>query len=358
MGHRPKILVVFKHSRLSTFIKCLSNYADVVVKELGDKELISELRGGYDVLVTDISVPVDKGVIEAGLPELRVIGTFSLGVDHIDVGYALRRGIKVVHAATHTVGASTYAVAEHAFALLLTLLRKTHLYKDLARSGKQSWLYLSTSLSSPFVGKELFRKTLGVIGVGRIGSHTGRIGRGFGMRVVGYDPYSDPERCWEDGIELIKDLSEFLKLPDYLIITAPLDEETRGMITASEIELMKDGVYVVNVSRAALIDEEAMIKALREGKVSGYGTDVFLNEPPTPENSPVFREFLKGELNIVVTPHTAWLTEEAPERYARILARRIIEALTGKTLCESEFMSSPDTEVGKCPPDVVVSKGG
>jgi len=109
------------------------------------------------------------------------------------------------------------------------------------------------------------------------------------MRAIGYDPYSDPERCWENGIELIDELSEFLRLPDYLIITAPLTQETKDMITASEIELMRNGVYIVNISRAALIDEEAIIKALREGKVSGYGTDVFLNEPPTPENSPVFR---------------------------------------------------------------------
>jgi len=173
MVQRSKVLVVFKHSRLSTFIKCLSNYADVIVKELSGEELIHELRKGYDALVTDISIPVGKEVIDAGLPKLRVIGTFSLGIDHIDVDYALRKGVRVVHSATHTIGASTYAVAEHAFALLLTLLRKTHLYRDIARSGKRSWLYLSTSFSSPFVSKELFRKTLGILGVGRIGSHIG-----------------------------------------------------------------------------------------------------------------------------------------------------------------------------------------
>ena len=189
---------------------------------------------------------------------------------------------------------------------------------------------LKTGKVPIFPSVELFGKTLGIIGVGRIGSHIARIGRGFCMNVIGYDPYVDKEKALEYGAVLLDDLDELLRRSDFIAIAASLTEETKGMIGKREVSIMKDGVYIVNISRGAIVDEYAIIEGLKSGKIAGYATDVLTVEPPTVEKSPLYAEFLKGGLNIVITPHTAPLTDKAPERYAKILSDKIRTILLKK----------------------------
>ncbi len=357
MGKRFKVLLTYAHPRAAVLKEILDDIADVVVKEVSGEKLVEEIKGGYDALITDLLVPVNAEVLDAGAPRLKVVATLSIGIDHIDVKHAAELGVKVLNAATQLIGASTYAVAEHAFALLLTLVKKTDLLRRLWSSEQIDWWGLGGSPSSPFMGVELFGKALGIVGVGRIGSHVGRIGKGFGMKVVGYDPYADAERAWEDGVELVSDLTPLLSSSDFIVIAAQLTPETRRLIGREEILRMKKGVYVVNVSRGCIIDEEALVEALKDGHVAGYGTDVPCVEPPTPETSVLLNEYLRGELNIVITPHSAWLTPRAMDRYAMIVGRRVREHLLGIRMCEADYLKPPGDRA-TCPEDVVISKGG
>jgi D-3-phosphoglycerate dehydrogenase len=351
---RFKVLVAYRHPSIEIFVNCLKDIADIDVEDLGREGVIERLKEGYDALITDLLLPVDSEVIDAGLPRLKVVGTFSIGLNHIDVDYALDNGVQVVNSAAGWVGASTYAVAEHAYALLLTLIRRTPLFREIAKSGSYSWWDLGASPSSPFMGDEIFNSVIGVIGGGRIGTHIARIGRGFGAKVLVYDPFVDRERVWEAGAE-ITELKELLSASQYVFIAAMLTKENDGMLGYDEVRVMK-GAYLVNVSRGELVDENAVVEGLREGRIKGYGADVLAHEPPTVDTSPIYREFLKGKLNILITPHSAWLTGKAMERYARILARRVRESLTGEWLCEGDYNAPESAHVGNCPREVKVSR--
>ena len=340
-GKQFSILVAYKHSRADIFVKILEDIADIRVTNLTSDELAEEMKKDYDVVIVDIVIPVSAEMIRNASPKLKAIGTFSHGYDHIDVDEAEERGIKVLNAAVGNVGASTYAVAEHAIGLLIAIVKKTYLLPYIARRGSYSWWDLAGGIEPYFVGTELFGKKLGIIGVGRIGSHIARISSGFKMKVYGYDPYVDRLRVAEDGAELIDDLQELLRISDFLIITAPLTKETRGMIGKEEVNAMKEGIYIVNISRGAIVKEEEIVNGLKEGRIAGYAADVLTYEPPTPDNSPIYREFLKGKLNILITPHTAWLTKETPERYALILGNRVREVLTGEKYTEGDYLKYP-----------------
>lgn len=343
-GKQFSILVAYKHSRADIFVKILEDIADIRVTNLTSDELAEEMKKDYDVVIVDIVIPVTAEMIRNASPKLKAIGTFSHGHDHIDVDEAEERGIKVLNAAVGNVGASTYAVAEHAIGLLIAIVKKTYLLPYIARRGSYSWWDLAGGIEPYFVGTELFGKKLGIIGVGRIGSHIARISSGFKMKVYGYDPYVDRLRVAEDGAELIDDLQELLRISDFLIITAPLTKETRGMIGKEEVNAMKEGIYIVNISRGAIVKEEEIVNGLKEGRIAGYAADVLTYEPPTPDNSPIYREFLKGELNILITPHTAWLTKETPERYALILGNRVREVLTGEKYTEGDYLKYPASQ--------------
>lgn len=320
-----KVLVAVDDYRVGYLRKHLEDIAEVIVKDLTVEELKEEVKKDYDALVTGIYLPIPKQVIVNASPKLKVIGTLSVGTDHIDIGEAEKRGIVVVNAAFDDMCASKYSVAEHTFALLLTIIKKTHRVRDLMASGQYGWEELKTG---PYLkGIELFGKTIGIIGVGRIGTHVARIAHGFRMNIIAYDPYVDREKKWEDFIVLVDDLDELLKKSDVISINAELTEETRGMIGFEEVKKMKDGVYIVNTARGQIVVEEAIIWGLETGKIAGYATDVLSVEPPTMDSSPIYKAFLEGKLNIIITPHTAPLTDKAPERYGRYLAQRIREVL-------------------------------
>lgn len=324
----------------ATLERILGDIAEIIEKELTKEKLREEIKKEYDVIIDTIWLPITASMIQSASSTLKVIGTSSVGVDHIDIEAAEKRGIKVVNGATNGICASAYSVAEHAFALLLSVVRKTYRYHEIVKTDACSW---KDCYKLPiFKGIELFGKTLGIIGVGRIGSHIARIGRGFRMKIIGFDPYVDKEKTLEDDVFIVDDLKQLLAESDVIAISACLTKETKKMIGESEISMMKNGVYIVNVSRGMIVEEHAIIKNLKSSKIAGYAADVLWNEPGVNGNSPIFSEFKKGELNISITPHIAFLTDKAPERYPRILGNRIREILTGeKYLHDADYLKIP-----------------
>ncbi|WP_054857242.1 hydroxyacid dehydrogenase [Vulcanisaeta sp. JCM 16159] len=295
-------------------MKMLSEVGEVDVKPVTTGQL-KEIIGDYDAVIISVWHRITKDIIDAGR-NLKVIGTASVGTDHIDVEYAESRGIKVVSAA----GASTYSVAEFTFGLLLMMVKRIPENMDRVRGGEWG------SLLTP--GIELFGKTLGVIGFGRIGSYVASIANAFRMRVLGYDPFVDRERFIEVNAVRIESLDELLKQSDFITIHTSLTRESKGLIGRREVGLMRNGVFIVNTARGEVVDENAILEGLRSGKIAGYATDVLTGEPPTEESSPLLRAFKRREVtNLFVTSHIAGVTRESVKRYTLYVVRGVRDAL-------------------------------
>ena len=239
---------------------------------------------------------------------LRVIGRAGVGVDNIDVQAATERGIAVLNAPS----GNTISAAELTFALLLSLVRRVPAADRSMRAGE--WDRKS------FAGTELFGKTLGLIGAGRIGSEVAKRARAFGMRVVTSDPYLTPERAEALEIEL-STLPDLLRRADIVSLHVPLTDSTAGMIGAAELALMRKGAYLVNAARGGVIDEQALVEALRTGHLGGAALDVF-EEEPLPAEHP-FRSLP----NVVLTPHLGAATAEAQQNVAIEIATAVRNAL-------------------------------
>ncbi|MEM2282132.1 MAG: NAD(P)-dependent oxidoreductase [Candidatus Hadarchaeales archaeon] len=323
-----KILVAVSHPGTEFMKKALGARFEVVQKCLGEEELAEEMKKDYDAVVTSHWLPVTREMLESASPQLKAVATLSVGFDHIDL-FAEERGIKIVNAAADHLCASAYTVAEFAWALLLSLLRRVGWYSEAVRVGSPSWEELTRGTDRSLWGRELFNRTLCVIGVGRIGSHVCRIGRGFGMKVIGYDPYVSRERAMECGAVLVDDYLAALSEADFISINPCLTDETRGMVNARAIGAMKKGVYIVNTARGAIVDEWAVLEGLRNGKIAGYAADVLWGEPPTEKTSPLLAAYRRGEPNLLISPHVAWVTEEAIQRYGLIVGNKLRELLTG-----------------------------
>jgi len=219
--------------------------------------------------------------------KLRVIARAGIGTDNIDLEEATRRGIPVLTAP----GANSTSAAEHTFALLLALLRKVPAAAALLAAGKWD--------RKPFQGTELRGKTLGVLGLGRIGSEVARRARGFNMRVLAYDPFISAEAAQALGVELV-DLPELYPQADFITIHTPLNDETRHLVNRRTLSLMKPTAYLVNTSRGPMVDHEALAEALRGKKIAGAGIDVYDTEPPESTYP------LLGLENAILTPHLSW----------------------------------------------------
>ena len=244
---------------------------------------------------------------------LRVIGRAGVGVDNIDVKAATQRGIVVMNAPD----GNTITTAEHTIALLVSMARNV----PQAHAKLQSGMWDKKS----FVGVELNGKTLGVIGLGRIGKHVAQIARGFGMQIVAFDPFTSTENAKELGIETAT-LDEVLKRADFLTIHTPVTDETRGIIGKDAFAKMKKGVRVVNCARGGLIDETALLEAIENGTVAAAALDVFSTEP-LPADSP-----LLGNQKIITTPHLGASTTEAQEGVALTVAEQMRDYLLTGTL--------------------------
>jgi D-3-phosphoglycerate dehydrogenase len=258
------------------------------------------VRSGTRVMAELLENPVRlKAVVRAGV-----------GVDNIDVAAATRRGIVVMN----TPGGNTISAAEHTITLLLALARHIPAADASIRQGQWE--------RSKFVGTQLAGKTLGVIGLGRIGREVARRAAGLDMKILGHDPFLSTERAGQLGIESVSDLDQLLPRCDFLTVHTPLTDETTDLIGARELGLMKPGSRILNCARGGIINETALAEALKEGHLAGAALDVFGQEPP-PADHPLLKL-----PNVVVTPHLGASTTEAQESVAREAAQLMIDFLT------------------------------
>ena len=277
-----------------------------VVKGLSPTELAQEIVG-YDALIVRSSAKATAEVIDAA-DKLRVIGRAGVGVDNIDIEAASEKGIVVMN----TPGANTVATAEHTMALLLAMCRHVAPAAASLRAGRWD--------RKLYKGIEMRSKTIGIVGLGRIGRRVARRCKAFGMEVICFDPYLSDEAAHELRIERVS-MDELLSRADFITLHAALTPSTRGMIDADAIAKMKPGVRIVNAARGALIDEPALIEALESGKVAGAALDVLTDEPPDPGNPLLHMD------TVVVTPHLAASTQEAQREVGLQVIQQVVDAL-------------------------------
>lgn len=256
---------------------------------------------------------IDASVMDRA-PQLRVISKHGAGVDNIDLAAAAERGIPVLVA----TGANAVSVAEHAIALMLATVKRLLPLDAGLRAGR--WEKPS------FAGRELAGATLGLMGMGAIAQATGRMARGLGLYIAGYDPFV-PEAAFEaQSATRCASFEELLERSDVLSLHCPLNDLTRRILNAEAIARMPAGSYVVNTARGGLIDEAALLEAVRSGHLAGAGLDTFTEEPPAADH-PFF-----AEPNIVMTPHVGGVTRQANARVGVEAVRGILDLLGGKTL--------------------------
>jgi D-3-phosphoglycerate dehydrogenase len=273
---------------------------------------IAEIIGDYQGLIVRSKTQVTAELIERAT-NLRVVGRAGTGVDNIDVPAATRRGIVVMNAAA----GNTVTTAEHTWAMLMALARKIPQAAASTKSGKWE--------KNKFVGIELLNKTLGIIGLGRIGSTVANRARAFGMNVIAFDPYFTPQAARELGLEMTT-LEDIFARADFITLHTPLIESTRNLINADSIAKMKDGVRIINCARGGLIDEAALADAVSAGKVAGAAIDVF-EEEPTPVDNPL----LKLE-QVICTPHLGASTQEAQLGVATMIAEQVLDYLVNNAV--------------------------
>jgi D-3-phosphoglycerate dehydrogenase / 2-oxoglutarate reductase len=284
-------------------ISCIGEPRDVL------QEALRAARG----LIVRSATRVDRALL-AHAPQLEVVARAGVGVDGIDVEAASAAGIVVVN----TPGANTIAAAEHTFALLFAAARHIVDANASVRDGR--WERVA------FVGHELCGKTLGVVGLGRIGASVATRAAAFGMRVVAHDPYAPASRAGAFGIELL-DLDELLRRAEVVTLHAPLTPHTRGIIDARALALMRDDAILVNCARGALVDLDALLAALDAGRLRGAAIDVFPEEPPPPGSASARA---LAHPRVIATPHLGSSTYEAMERIALDLAHDVVRVLAGR----------------------------
>ena len=285
-----------------------SDFEFDVEKGLDPDQLAERIRT-YDGLIIRSSARVTDQVIAAG-ERLRVIGRAGAGIDNVDLQAASQRGVIVMN----TPGANTVATAEHTMALLLALCRNVPQAAASLRSG--AWE------RKRFKGIEVRSKTIGIVGLGRVGQRVARRCKAFGMDVICHDPYLSGERA-----ELLKvdqvSLDELLERSDFITLHAALTADTRGLIGPEALAKVKPGVRIINAARGDLIDEAALIEALQDGRVAGAALDVLADEPPDPANPLLHMD------NVVATPHLAASTDEAQREVGIQIVSQVIDALEG-----------------------------
>ena len=304
-----KYVVAVADSLNERGLELLRNRSDFeVISTAGGSDKLPKVLKSAHALIVRSETKV-TGELLAGAPHLRVIGRAGIGVDNIDIESATRRGIAVLNAP----GANTVSAAEHAVALLLTLLRRIPWAAESMRRGE--WDRTS------FSGTELRGKVLGVVGLGRVGARVSAIAGAFGMTTLADDPYLSEDTAREYGVELLP-LDEVLSRADVLTLHLPLSAETRNLIDKRRLALMKPSAVIVNTARGGLIDEVALVEAVESGRLAGAALDVFVDEP-LQADSP-----LRSTERIILTPHLGASTVEAQERVAVEICESVLNALT------------------------------
>ncbi|MTI65044.1 MAG: phosphoglycerate dehydrogenase [Firmicutes bacterium] len=305
---KGKVIITEKIDKVG--IEHLKKEMDVDVRIGIEREKLLEIIHEYDAIVVRSGTKVNKELMDKGV-KLQIIGRAGNGTDNIDIKEATKRGIIVAN----TPDANSISAGELAIGLMLTQAR------TIAKADKH--LKNGNWDRNTFQGSELYDKTLGIIGLGRIGSLVATRMKAFDMKVIAYDPYITDERFERFEVEKKENLEDLLKESDFITIHTPRTEETIGIIGEKELDIVKDGVYITNAARGKLVDEKAAYNALKEGKIRGLGLDVHSKEPRY--DSPLY-EFD----NVVVTPHIGANTKEAQENVGMNIAKQVINGIKGE----------------------------
>ncbi|MGE5633408.1 MAG: phosphoglycerate dehydrogenase [Caulobacteraceae bacterium] len=289
----------------------LENYGLGIVRPKQPVTNGDELLGYLDDVVAIITglEPITREVIYSA-PKLKVIAKHGIGVDNIDLDAAKEKGIVVVN----SPGTNREAVADLVFGLMLSLARKIHKSDNQVRAGEWPKVF----------GYSVGGKTIGIIGLGAIGRSIVQRAKGFNMKVIAFDKFWSKEYAEANGV-VYSDIDGILREADFISLHVPLTEDTRNLIGADQLAMMKPTAYLINAARGGVVDENALYKALVEGKIAGAGLDVFSSEPPT--DSP-----LLGLENVIVTPHMGGFTDGALSATSEFVAQAVIDALEGKAL--------------------------
>ena len=291
--------------------KLLESAGYEIVRERGplSEARMLELAGGFDAFLCGDDA-ITQAVIDKSLPRLKIISKYGIGVDKIDVKYATAKKIPVLF----TPGVNHTTVAEHTFLLLLALEQNFLYGVDASRKGE--WKRKT--------GHEVLGKTIGIIGLGRIGKEVVIRARAFGMETIAYDLYWDEAFAKQHGVRRAATLDEIFAASDYISLHTNLTPETRDLVGAKNIAKMKKGVLILNCARGEIVNTADMVAALQSGQVGGYGTDVLDEEPPKPDH-PLLRL-----PNCIVTPHIASRTYESVERQALASVQNLLKAAKGE----------------------------
>jgi D-3-phosphoglycerate dehydrogenase / 2-oxoglutarate reductase len=295
-----------------------------IVHDKISREKLLELVRETDGIIVRSATTIDKEVIQSA-PRLRVVGRAGVGVDNVDIDAATERGVLVMN----SPGGSTTTTAEHAIAMLFAL----------ARSIPQAYLLLKNGRweKGRFKGTEITGKTLGVVGLGRIGSEVARKCQAMGMNVLAYDPFINPDTPLSSGLALVA-LPTIWEQADFITFHVPLTDETRNLVNSETISRMKDGVRLVNCARGGIINEADLLTGLRSGKIGGAALDVFETEPNT--TTP-----LLGEDNFIATPHLGASTVEAQRKVSEDICRQVSDFLLKRAI--QGALNFPQLDVGQ-----------
>ena len=315
----PKCIEILKKSGL-----------EVDVKTGMKPEELKACIGDYHGLIIRSATKVTSEIINAA-KNLKVIGRAGSGLDNVDRAAATKKGIVLMN----TPGGNTITTAEHSIALMVALARQIPQATISMKAGKWE--------KKKFMGVELFNKTLGIIGIGNIGSQVAKRAQGLAMNVIAYDPFLSEDKAKAMGVEKV-DIRELFRRSDFITIHTPLTPETRNMINKETIKLMKPGVRIINCARGGIINEKDLYEALVGGKVAGVALDVFEKEPP--ENNPLLKLN-----NVISTPHLGASTKEAQENVAVAVAEQVVDYLIHETIRNAvNFPSIPSDQVARLQP--------
>ena len=324
-----KIKVLISDKMSPKGIEVFAGYSDIEVDVkvgMSEDELLSVI-GEYDGLAIRSATKVTAKVIAAA-KKLKVVGRAGIGVDNVDIPAATAQGIVVMN----TPKGNTITTAEHTVSMMLSLSRNIPQATASMKSGKWE--------KSRFMGKELFNKTLGVVGLGNIGAIVADRAQGLKMKVIAFDPFISEEKAANMDIELVS-LDDLFRRADYITVHTPMTKETRHMINSDSFAIMKDSVRIINCARGGIIKEDDLFVALRDGKVGGAAFDVFESEPPAADH-PLFTLD-----NFICTPHLGASTDEAQVNVAVTVAEQIADYLCDGTIVNALNVPSVSAEVLK-----------
>jgi len=281
----------------------------------------------FDGAICRSGVKITAEILD-GNTRLKAIARAGVGVDNIDVAAASKRGIVVMN----TPGGNTLSTAEHAWTLLMALSRNIHAAYQGLVEGRWD--------RKKFMGTQISGKTLGVVGMGRIGQAVTKFAKAFEMKVYAFDPFLSPQKAQELGVTAVKDVHEMLPLVDYLTVHTPLTDATRGLIGKNEVAMLKKGARLINCARGGIYNIDALVEGLESGQIGGVALDVYESEPCT--DNPLF-----GKPNVICTPHLGASTEEAQTNVAVEAAELLIDFFTTNTIRQAVNFAALDAETLK-----------